>query len=60
MKKQKPRNLLSLLIAVPIVVGVSRLYRPQLDVRLGAAIDLVLFIVLFLAIRAVFNKFEAE
>lgn len=46
----RPRILLSLLISVRIVVGVSRLYRPHLDVRLGAALDL--------QILKLFQRFE--
>jgi hypothetical protein len=54
----RPRILLSLLISVPIVVGVSRLYRPHLDVRLGAAVDLLLVAVLFYVILKLFQRFE--
>jgi hypothetical protein len=56
----KRRNLLSLVIALPIVVGISRLYRPYLDTRLGATIDLVFVVALFFCIRAVFAKFESD
>ena len=59
MKPKKRRNFLSVVLAVLIVVGLSQMYRPHLDTRLGAAIDLALVIILFFVIRAVFAKFEA-
>jgi hypothetical protein len=52
------RNLLSLIIAIPIIVGLSRLYRPHLDFRVGAALDLLLVAALFFAIRTIFARFE--
>lgn len=55
----KKRNFLSLIIAVPVVVGLSQLYRPYVDTRFGAALDLVFVILLFFAIRTVFAKFES-
>lgn len=54
----RPRILLSLVIAVPIVYAVGRLYRPHLGAGLGAALDLLLAIVVFYAIFKVFQKFE--
>lgn len=56
---KKSRSLLSLIIAVPIVAGISSLYRPYIDVRFGAALDLLFVILLFFAIRAAFSKFES-
>ena len=54
----RPRIILSLLIAVPLVVGVSRLYRPHMGVRLGATLDLLLVAVLFFVILKIFQRFE--
>jgi len=54
----RPRILISLIIAVPLVAGIGRLYRPHLDTRLGAAIDLLLVAVLCVAIVKLFQKFE--
>jgi hypothetical protein len=54
----KPRVFLSLLIAVPIVVGVGRAYRPILGTSLGALLDLVLVAGLAFAILKLFQRFE--
>jgi hypothetical protein len=54
----RPRVLLSVIIAVPVVYGVGRLYRPHLDTRLGAALDLVLTAALCYAIVKIFRRFE--
>lgn len=54
----RPRILISLVIAVPLVAGVGRIYRPHLDTRLGAAIDVALVIVLCFGIVKLFQRFE--
>ena len=54
----KPRMLISMLIAAPVVYGLSRLYRPLVDVRLGAVIDLLLFAAIAFACVKVFQRFE--
>jgi hypothetical protein len=54
----KPRVFLSLLIAVPIVVGIGRVYRPYLGTSLGAALDLLLVAGLAFVIVRTFQRFE--
>jgi hypothetical protein len=54
----KPRILISLFIAAPVVYGLSRLYRSLVDVRVGAALDLLLFAAVAFACVKVFQRFE--
>lgn len=54
----RPRVVISLLIAVPIVVAASRLYKPHLGVRLGAFVDLLLVAVLAFVIVRTIQRFE--
>jgi hypothetical protein len=56
----KQRNLVSLIIAVVVVAGLSQGYRPHLGTRLSALLDLALAIALFIGIRRVFARFESD
>jgi hypothetical protein len=54
----RPRVFVSLLISVPVVAGLGRLYRPHMDTRLGAALDLALVAILCFTIVKLFQRFE--
>jgi hypothetical protein len=54
----RPRILISLVVAVPVVVALSRLYKPYLGVRLGAFVDLLLVAALAFVIARAIQRFE--
>jgi hypothetical protein len=54
----KPRILISMFIAAPTAYGLGRLYRPYLGARVGAAIDLLLFVLITFICVKTFRRFE--
>ncbi len=54
----RPRIFISLVIALPIVLGLSRVYKPHLGVRLGAFVDVALVLVLAFVITRIIQRFE--